>query len=271
MPFLELEGKPDLPENPREITADTIVGSGSQATWRLPNLDLAARHFTIRVDPGQPSRIVVAPATSQNVVVLNGRQVPGVGANLSSGDVVAAGSARFVFLADRNSPRPSPAASNGHAYLVNSAERKGYALRKRVVQIGREVGCSIVLRDPTVSRFHADVRSEGGEYVLYSMGSSGTRINDRSVKAPQLLVEGDHIQVGETTFAFTKGALPPGVRQVQFEDTEADALSRRATRLHTEAVTGESFAKYRRRRSQPMIMGLVAVLALVAAYLYMMR
>ncbi|HJU65998.1 MAG TPA: FHA domain-containing protein, partial [Gemmatimonadaceae bacterium] len=184
MPFLELEGKPDLPENPRDIAADTIVGSGSQATWRLSNLDLAARHFTIRVDPGQPSRVVVAPATSQNVVVLNGQQVPNVGAYLTSGDVIAAGSARFFYLADRNSPRPAPASSNGHAYLINGAERKGYALRRRVVQIGREVGCSIVLRDPMVSRFHADVRSEGGEYVIYSMGSSGTRVNDRSVKAP---------------------------------------------------------------------------------------
>jgi predicted component of type VI protein secretion system len=171
MPFLELEGSPDLENNPRELDGQLIVGSGSQATWRIQGRDLAARHFRIHVEDGL-ARVV--PASAQNVVVLNGKQAATEGTNLRSGDVIAAGSARFIFLATADAERPAPVEAPAPALLIDATAKKGYTLRKRVVQIGREIGCSIVLKDPTVSRFHADVRSEGGEYVLYSMGSAGT-------------------------------------------------------------------------------------------------
>ena len=59
MPFLELEGKPDLENNPRELVGEVIVGSGSQATWRVSGSDLAARHFRVAVNNG---RAQVIPA-----------------------------------------------------------------------------------------------------------------------------------------------------------------------------------------------------------------
>ena len=164
MPFLELEGKPDLENNPRELVGDVVVGSGSQATWRLSGSDLAARHFRISLANGGAQ---VTPASPQNVVVLNGDQVPTDGAPLSSGDVLAAGQARFVFLTDLRSKRPTPVTEMPDAHLIDVTNKKGYTLRRRVVQIGREIGCSIVLKDPTISRFHADVRSP----PIHSKGS----------------------------------------------------------------------------------------------------
>jgi predicted component of type VI protein secretion system len=268
MPALELEGKPDLDGNPKEFSGELMVGSGSQATWRIAGQDLAARHFKIRAG-GDGAAVV--PASPQNVVVVNGKQVPAAGGPVKSGDVIAAGAARFIYLSDVNAKRPPVPEPPRDAYLIDTANRKGYTLRKRVVQIGREIGCSIVLKDPTVSRFHADVRGEAGEFVVYSMGSAGTKINGQPVNAPRLLIEGDAIQIGETTFTFTRLALPPGVRPVQFEDHDDDSFSRRSTQLAQRAVTMEA-GKYPREGGRslplmPMLVGAAVVSILVVLYL----
>jgi len=270
MPFLELEGSPELADNPRDLSEALDVGSGSQVDWRIQRRDLAARHF--KVDPAGAIPIVL-PASNQNVIALNGRQVPTGGADLHPGDVIAAGSARFVYLESRDAERPAPPEEPPPALLVNAAARKAYTMRNRVVQVGREIGCSIVLKDPTVSRFHADVRSEAGGYVLYSMGSGGTKINGQTVTAPRMLVEGDEIAIGGTTFTFIRGAVPPGMSRVQFEDNAEEAVNRRQTMLAQRAVTASHGPAYRSRRNwkTPLMLGggLVAVLA--ALYVVLVR
>lgn len=273
MPFLELEGKPDLENNPRELVGEVVVGSGSQATWRLSGSDLAARHFRIALNNGSAA---VIPASPQNVVVLNGEQVPTDGAPLSTGDVVAAGQARFVFLTDRKAKRPRAVTEIPDAHLIDVTNKKGYTLRRRVVQIGREVGCSIVLKDPTVSRFHADVRAEGGQFVLYAMGSSGTKVNGEPAVVPRLLREGDQIAMGDTTFTFSSLAMPPGIRAVQFEDHEDDSFSRKNTQLAQRAVTSE-YGKYGRSQKKqlpriPIFLGVgIIVIALMLYLLFRHR
>jgi predicted component of type VI protein secretion system len=269
MPFLELEGKPDLENNPRELVGDVVVGSGSQATWRVSGSDLAARHFRIALNNGSAQLI---PASPQNVVVLNGAQVPTDGAPLSTGDVVAAGQARFVFLKDLNAQRPRPVTEMPEAHLIDVTNRKGYTLRRRVVQIGREIGCSIVLKDPTVSRFHADVRAEGGQFVLYAMGSSGTKVNGEPAVAPRLLREGDQITMGDTTFTFSSLAMPPGIRAVQFEDHEDDAFSRKNTQLAQKAITSEhgKYGRSTKKQQFPLIpVILCAAVVVIALMLYL--
>ena len=267
MPFLELEGKPDLENNPRELVGEVIVGSGSQATWRLSGNDLAARHFRIALNNGSA---LVTPASPQNVVVLNGNQVPTEGAQLATGDVLAAGQARFVFLDRADSKRPEAVTAAPDAHLIDVSAKKGYTLRRRVVQIGREIGCSIVLKDPTVSRFHADVRAEGGQFVLYAMGSSGTKVNGQPTVAPRLLREGDQITMGDTTFTFTANEMPPGIRPVQFEDHEDDAFSRKNTQLAQRVITSEhgKFARGNRKQLPlvPILIG--AAIVVVALLLY---
>lgn len=272
MPFLELEGSPELADNPRELLGALNIGSGSQSDWRIQKRDLAARHFRLEMD-GIVATVV--PASNQNVIVLNGRQVPAGGADIHSGDVIAAGSARFVFLETLDSERPEPPAELPPALLVDAAARKAFTLRNRVVQIGREIGCSIVLKDPTVSRFHADVRSEGGGYVLYSMGSGGTRINGQTVTAPRMLVEGDEVAIGGTTFTFMRGSIPAGMSRVQFEDHAEEAINRRHTVVAQRAVTaahGPVPGRRRRRTwARPVAIGAGVVATLAALYVVLMR
>lgn len=261
MPYLELEVSSGDDAPTCEVTGDAIVGSGSQATWRLPNRDLAARHFRVRIS-GDGSRTVV-PCSSQNIIVLNGRAASLTGEALSSGDVIAAGSARFIYLEQLGDPRPAPAPPPEPAYLLDGTEGIAYPLRSRVIQIGREIGCSIVLRDPTVSRFHADVRAEGGQYVIYSMGVTGTFVNGKPMSAPRMLEPRDQIRIGSFTLSFIRGALPTGVREGTFDTRDPGFVHRRST------ITSRAIG-VRAAIGDPRLLVAIAVMAVGALALVVM-
>ena len=242
---------------------ETVVGSGAQADWRLASADLAARHFHIRIDTDGSA--LLWPGSGHNIVVLNGQQVPLNGAPLSDGDLLAAGSALFTYRVAAESSPATRRASLGAAHLVNERERTAYALAKRTVTIGRDGASTIHLRDPAVSRFHADVRAEAGEHVLYSMGSAGTRINGQRVSTPRVLQEGDVVGIGDTELRFVRGALAPDI-EVTEGATDVDvAVARRPT---TTLGTIEDFTAIPpSRRSSPVLVGVLLVVALLGAYL----
>ncbi|HET7585048.1 MAG TPA: FHA domain-containing protein [Gemmatimonadaceae bacterium] len=262
MAFLELHEAPDAGSARIELGPLTIVGSGSQATWRLPRLNLAARHFRIAVEPD--GRATVEPATAQNIVLLNGEPVPQNGMSLATGDVIAAGSAFFHFVERPDAPRRAiPEQASG--YLVNESERTAYTLDRRAIQIGRDIGCHVVVRDASVSRFHADIRDEAGAYVLYSMGSAGSFVNDQRVSSPRVLQNGDRVTVGETAFLFVLGGLPTGTRCIPFShDRGEDATNRRATQLGVQAVRGGQTLTGSRT---PVMVAVAIVVALAGLYL----
>jgi pSer/pThr/pTyr-binding forkhead associated (FHA) protein len=223
MPFLD-NGTSSIEVTP----GDLLVGSGAQATWRVVNADLAARHFTIKVAPDGSATL--KPYSASTIVVVNGVPATQGGTPIKVGDVIAAGSTRFFVTKDLEEPRPDfNAPARKPAFLVDEAERRAYPMAKRTISIGRDVGAGIPLRDPSVSRFHADVRSEAGEFVLYSMGSAGTHVNDQRVAAPKMLEEGDRIRIGDTTFKFTREALGQGITVAKLGEGEEDALARRST------------------------------------------
>ncbi|MFL5575790.1 MAG: FHA domain-containing protein [Gemmatimonadaceae bacterium] len=256
MPFLQRNTV--LHELP---TGDTSVGSGTQAAWRIQNADLSARHFTITVHEGTA---ILRPHSSQGILVVNGRQVPHHGTTLAHGDVIAAGAARFVYIADRARPLPPPPPEPGPAFLVNEGEGAAYPLTKRTVSIGRDSASHIIVRDPTVSRFHADVRGEAGQFVLYAMGSAGTRVNGHGVNAPHLLEEGDVIGVGDQHFRFTRQPLAEGIRLAELGAGEDDdRLTRRPTLLRGEPITLTRRLAPPRRPVLPIVIAMAVVVALV--------
>jgi hypothetical protein len=70
------------------------------------------------------------------------------------------------------------------------------------VTIGRMSECEIALADPNVSRRHAEVRREDGDFVVVDLGSTnGTKVNGVGVTQRQL-VDGDEITVGTTRLRF---------------------------------------------------------------------
>ncbi|MFJ1755653.1 FHA domain-containing protein [Kitasatospora sp. NPDC088134] len=70
--------------------------------------------------------------------------------------------------------------------------------------IGRMTGSDLRLGDGTVSRRHAELRFEGGHWVLYDLGSSnGTYVNDRRVAGGTVVRPGDRLRFGRLGFHLT--------------------------------------------------------------------
>lgn len=82
-------------------------------------------------------------------------------------------------------------------------------LGTRPLNIGRLPDCAIVLADPNVSRYHAEVRpssDDGRGYEVSDMGSTnGTKVNGLPITGAQTLQDGDQITLGATMIRFEQG------------------------------------------------------------------
>ncbi|MCS7260451.1 MAG: FHA domain-containing protein, partial [Anaerolineae bacterium] len=88
------------------------------------------------------------------------------------------------------------------------------------VTIGRVSGNSVVIDDPQVSRHHASLTFEAGQWVLRDLGSTnGTTLNGKPVMAPVIVRNGDVIGLGEVMV---------GVQLVGATESEATAIGMRA-------------------------------------------
>ena len=153
------------------------------------------------------------------------------------------------------------------AYLVYEFERRAYALSDAGFTIGRDAASDIVVREPSVSRSHAEVRAEGGEYVLHTSGATGTRLNGHTVNTPQRLGDGDRIHIGTAELTFRRSKLPLGVSVVDpaVDHPMDDVLSRRPT--ITNPILGVGHDVNDQRKRWPTVLVLL-VLAVIAVYIY---
>jgi len=95
--------------------------------------------------------------------------------------------------------------SGAEAWLVDERWFKAYPLVGDTT-IGRSAKCTIILRDPAVSRVHAEVRKQSNGYVVQPRGSAVTTLNETRVTSEMVLHEGDVIDIGVTTLRFTMSA-----------------------------------------------------------------
>jgi adenylate cyclase len=74
---------------------------------------------------------------------------------------------------------------------------------------GRTPGNTIVLPTPKVSRRHAMIHEQDGEFWVVDLGSTnGVQINGERVTHPVRLRDGDHIQMPGASFTFRQTAKP---------------------------------------------------------------
>ena len=79
-----------------------------------------------------------------------------------------------------NRPKSSSPGLPEKAYLVVNARL--FHLDKEIITIGRNIENDLVLNDPAVSRFHAEIRYEDSQFLLIDLGSSGgTFLNNQKV------------------------------------------------------------------------------------------
>ncbi len=97
--------------------------------------------------------------------------------------------------------RVQSAPSPSEAQLVAQDGRQ-VGLTGQVVSIGRALDNHLVVQDPRVSRYHAQVRYEQGRYVVKDLGSTnGTSVRGRKVVESQL-ADGDEISLGGYRLVF---------------------------------------------------------------------
>ena len=96
-------------------------------------------------------------------------------------------------------PQAAPNAAGPRIVFVEQPGRKPLDLLGREVSIGRDPACEINF-DPKaimVSRTHAVLRSESGQYVIEDNGSfNGTFVNDQRISAPTPLYHRDMLRFG---------------------------------------------------------------------------
>lgn len=81
-----------------------------------------------------------------------------------------------------------------------------FALTEAVTTAGRHPDSEIFLDDITVSRRHAEVRKDGGDYYASDVGSlNGTYLNRERITSPVKLANGDELQIGKYKLVFFMG------------------------------------------------------------------
>ena len=79
-----------------------------------------------------------------------------------------------------------------------------YPITKEITQIGRKSSNDIVIQKPGVSRVHAQIHYEEGQFILYDINSSnGTFINDMRITKGKLK-PGTIFYIGDVAMVFVQ-------------------------------------------------------------------
>lgn len=101
---------------------------------------------------------------------------------------------------------------------------KSYRLQThRPYTVGRDPGNDIILRDPKVSRHHAEIVFERGFFVLHDLASAnGTYVNGKRIRVAPL-THGAKLRLGNSHGRFSE-ELPTEADLMRRDSEEGDAL-----------------------------------------------
>jgi hypothetical protein len=99
--------------------------------------------------------------------------------------------------------RKQPSARYTDTKAIVSLEDRRYVLEGPSASLGRSKECDCVLRDPNVSRRHAELRRGAtGDWQVVDLNSTnGVKVNGRRVESSRLS-PGDEVTLGTTRFTF---------------------------------------------------------------------
>jgi hypothetical protein len=161
--------------------------------------------------------------------------------------------------------------SGAEAWLVDERWFKAYPLVDETT-IGRGSKCSIILRDPAVSRVHAVVSKRAGGYTVNPEGASGTKLNGTAINGSTPLQEGDVLEIAYTSLRFTTKA-PTGEMFIVSRDypTHLDRLEppTRDTLHAMHPITLMSRSRVYWKRIAIVVLILAMLLFLLAAMGYL--
>jgi len=97
--------------------------------------------------------------------------------------------------------RPRGPEPTGRAMLL--AEGKRMVVGRSGAVIGRSRECDVTLKDPNVSRRHAEIRPDGAGWIIEDLGSTnGVKVDGRRIDAPTPLEPGARLALGTADVRF---------------------------------------------------------------------
>lgn len=178
------------------------VASASEST-PMPVAGVAAP----LVSPAaQPAAVPVPMTQRRNVPLVDPNRGVGVGAAIGAASMAAAQAAPQPAADPLAAPMPQPRPAQqqvASCLLIDRQTGRTFTGSAPTAVIGRERSqAQIVLRDPNVSRRHAELRFDGRDWRIADLNSTnGTLVNDVDVKEC-VLRDGDLITVGLVNLEF---------------------------------------------------------------------
>jgi len=170
-----------------------VLLKGSFTIGRLPDNDLtiakdAVSRYQVRIEAAQGG-YRITDLGSRNGTQLNGERFRGESRWLASGDTIGIGGEVLRFLAGEET-------RIGTAHTPVSGTQV-VQLTKHHLTLGRDRSNDVVLEDPNVSRFHAEVaRLDDDRVAIRDLASrNGTRVNGELVRTA-LLEPGSEVGIG---------------------------------------------------------------------------
>jgi diguanylate cyclase (GGDEF)-like protein len=158
--------------------------------------------------------------------------------------------------------RPNPTLRSHAVLFTLAGPQQGslFALHGTNVWLGRNPELSINVADDAVSSRHAHVIRRLDGYYLQDAGSrNGTFVNGEHIKEPYRLIDGDHVQLGNTILRFSMlDDLEERALSSLFELTVRDPLTRAYNRRYLDAHLRSELA-FAARRAMPVSLLLIDI------------
>jgi len=174
-------------EEPRMMPVPALnTGGTAPEAANVPPVSPALTGYESSVEPPAPVAAVPIKQPEQ-------ADVP-VPAGNEAGSVTPA-----MAPTPKNEMEPLPR----NAYLVLQGTRV-IPLNRSFIKIGRQLDNHIILEDPRVSRFHAQIKLVNDRFVIFDMNSTGgTFVNGRSTRQ-SVLFPGDVVSLAGVVFIFSQ-------------------------------------------------------------------
>jgi ABC-type multidrug transport system ATPase subunit len=193
--------------------AGLTVGRGADNDVVLDDARASRRHVHIR--RGDDAVYVVEDLGSRHGTLVNGEPLQSASRSLINGDQIVIGDSSLRFLSGQETRMASRQLAVMETQMVRFNGRR--------MSIGRDDTNDVVLSDPNVSRFHAELLATDGDVEVIDLGSrNGTRLNGELVQRARVQ-PGAEIGVGQFGLIFDgtnviardeHGALRLEVREV---------------------------------------------------------
>jgi ABC-type multidrug transport system ATPase subunit/ABC-type multidrug transport system permease subunit len=182
-------------ERIRLAAGGATVGRAEDSTIRIGS-ELASRHHA-RFDLSDDGRYSVTDLGSTNGTYLNGQRLSRESRWLANGDTVTVGREPIRFLTGEARQL------GGQVSGVQVAGTRAIKFDGTRLTLGRDPSNDVVLPNPNVSRFHAEVLATADGYELRDLGSrNGTRLDGHLIGERAAIQTGSEIGVGPFRLIF---------------------------------------------------------------------